>query len=99
MAVQFREAEADLRCIAESAEFKEAIGADSCVPDGYAQVSALEDFAQLVVLASYDVNVSGGLGKITSESGCLGKQLQYVKDRVGDRLTQGGSCTGRWDPA
>ncbi|KFY40588.1 hypothetical protein V494_03439 [Pseudogymnoascus sp. VKM F-4513 (FW-928)] len=78
--------------------FKNAINADSCVPDDYANSSNAEDYTQNSVLALYEIVNPGGLDPIGNWR-CLENQKNAVSQLQGDAMIPGGQCTFRWADA
>ncbi|KAL7945352.1 hypothetical protein V8C42DRAFT_322885 [Trichoderma barbatum] len=71
------------------------VAKDSCVPDGYANSSPQEDYAQVSVLALYEKVNPGGLDPIGNWR-CLVNSKNNQGKIIGKELTPGGSCTHRW---
>lgn len=97
----------------ETSLFKDAINADTCVPDDYSNSSKsplpyitrvltspgnAEDYTQVSVLALYEIVNPGGLDPIGNWR-CLEKQKNAVNQLQGDAMIPGGSCTFRWADA
>ncbi|OBT66254.1 hypothetical protein VE03_04345 [Pseudogymnoascus sp. 23342-1-I1] len=78
--------------------FKNAINADTCVPDDYSNSSNTEDYTQISVLALYEIVNPGGLDPIGNWR-CLQNQKNVVTRLQGDAMTPGGTCTFRWADA
>ncbi|KAL5332412.1 hypothetical protein BJX70DRAFT_407634 [Aspergillus crustosus] len=72
--------------------FLDAYGADTHVPDDYAQSSQAENVAQNTVVAVYDVNVPGGFPGVQSEHTAIQNQYEYIRNLAGDALSPGGTC-------
>ncbi|KAG5352381.1 hypothetical protein C0989_002572 [Termitomyces sp. Mn162] len=62
-----------------SAEWIEAIGNDTCVPDTYSATSAGEDFAQMTVMKVYSMIHSDSLPTGWSLD-CMSHQMQYMSN-------------------
>ncbi|OBT40697.1 hypothetical protein VE00_08902 [Pseudogymnoascus sp. WSF 3629] len=82
----------------ETSLFKDAINADSCVPDDYSNSSNAEDYTQVSVLALYEIVNPGGLDPIGNWR-CLERQKNAVNQLQGDAMIPGGTCTFRWADA
>ncbi|EPS44369.1 hypothetical protein H072_1635 [Dactylellina haptotyla CBS 200.50] len=81
-----------------STAWKNAIKADSCVPDSYANVNEVEDFAQNTVVALFK-SIRGSIPK-PSKAGCFNNQLNRVLNKYKTRyLTYGGVCNGKVPPS
>lgn len=75
-------------------EWKEAVAADSCVPDSYAARTYIEDFAQCGVMVAYDLNVAS-INNFNVSS--MSNQLNRCKETLSTALkyNPGDKC----DPA
>ncbi|KAG6887490.1 hypothetical protein C0995_014907 [Termitomyces sp. Mi166 len=62
-----------------SAEWAEAIGNDTCVPDTYATTSAGEDFAQMTVMKIFSMIHNNSLPSGWSLD-CMSHQMQYMNN-------------------
>ncbi|KAK6333836.1 hypothetical protein TWF730_004019 [Orbilia blumenaviensis] len=81
-----------------SQAWKTALSKDSCVPDSYANVNAIEDFAQVTVIALFKV-IRGFIPK-PSDPGCFNNQLNRILDKYRAKyLIYGGICEGKVPPS
>jgi len=71
--------------------FKNAIAADSCVPDGYAKNNPTEDFAQIGTYLNYDIN-GHKIDYTGKDAACMNNQLNAAREYLGDRLDRGAKC-------
>ncbi|EWC47256.1 hypothetical protein DRE_03375 [Drechslerella stenobrocha 248] len=77
-----------------SQNWRDALAADSCVPDSYANTNEVEDFAQVTVVALYQV--IRGTVPVSEDPGCFASQLQRLLRRYRRRfLKQNDWCHGR----
>ncbi|KAK6531680.1 hypothetical protein TWF694_002856 [Orbilia ellipsospora] len=78
--------------------WKSAISADSCVPDSYANVNDVEDFAQNTVVALYR-SIHGSI-PTPSHPGCFSHQQTLILNKYKTRyFTYGGMCNGKVPPS
>ncbi|KAF3913461.1 hypothetical protein AA313_de0203720 [Arthrobotrys entomopaga] len=78
--------------------WKNAISADSCVPDSYANTNDVEDFAQVTVVALYK-SLHGSI-PTHPHPGCFSHQLNLLLNKYKARyLTYGGMCNGKVPPS
>ncbi|GAP92152.1 putative conidiation-specific protein [Rosellinia necatrix] len=75
----------------------DAYNADSAVPDGYAQSSQQENFAQATVCAIYAQVVPEGLGPIEPNYQAISHQYGAIQSHGQDIIVPGGQCTHRLD--
>ena len=81
-----------------SQAWKSALAADSCVPDSYANTNAVEDFAQVTVVALYK-SIRGTI-PTPSRPGCFSHQLNRVTNKYQTKyLKYGGVCNGKVPPS
>jgi hypothetical protein len=80
-----------------TSEWKNAIANDTCVPDDYANSSNAEDYAQVAVLALFDIVTPGGLASTGDKWLCLWSQIQVFTNFQGFNVHPGGTCDRRWD--
>jgi len=73
----------------------DAYNADSAVPDGYAQSSQAENFAQQTVVALFDSNVPDGVASVQPSWQSIENQFRLIQDRAADILRPDGTCTSR----
>eukprot|EP01112_Ceratiomyxa_fruticulosa_P012380 TRINITY_DN3423_c0_g3_i1.p1 TRINITY_DN3423_c0_g3~~TRINITY_DN3423_c0_g3_i1.p1 ORF type:complete len:332 (-),score=58.64 TRINITY_DN3423_c0_g3_i1:121-1116(-) len=66
----------DASTLSFTQEWLDDIDADTCVPDGYAQTNAVEDFAQVLVTWTYYV-VSRNVDNAPS---CMANQIDYLSE-------------------
>ncbi|KAJ4355858.1 uncharacterized protein N0V89_003879 [Didymosphaeria variabile] len=71
--------------------FNNAINADSCVPDGYANNNPTEDFAQVGTYLNYDIN-GHAIDYTGKDASCMNNQLNAARDYLAERLDKNGAC-------
>lgn len=86
--------------LSSSQNWQNAYNQDSKVPDDYAQTNFAEDLAQNTVVATFDLNVPGGLATLPGnyDWSSINHQYELVKKEQGDAgglLKPGGNCTAR----
>ncbi|KAF3932656.1 hypothetical protein ABW19_dt0201483 [Dactylella cylindrospora] len=75
-------------------EWLEALGADTCVPDSYANTNTVEDFAQVTVVSQY--NTLLGFKPTEKYPGCLDHRHGLLEHNFRALyLEYGGSCSSR----
>lgn len=72
-------------------DFNNAINADSCVPDAYANNNPTEDFAQVGTYLNYNIN-GHAIDYTGKDAGCMGNQLNSAQAYLAERLDRNGVC-------
>lgn len=79
----------------KSETWHNAVAQDPKVPSNYSNTNYMEDLAETTVIAFYDVNVPGGVKQVQKGWQDIFTQFNTVKERLGDTLKPGGSCSSR----
>ncbi|KAF3937730.1 hypothetical protein ABW19_dt0202983 [Dactylella cylindrospora] len=78
----------------DSPEFQAGLAVDTCAADGYGNGDLTEEFAQIGVIAQYDV--IRGFIPTQAYPGCLDGQLNALKTKFAtSHLVPGGTCVSR----
>ncbi|KAF3920121.1 hypothetical protein AA313_de0202373 [Arthrobotrys entomopaga] len=83
-----------LKPLSGTKEWKQNLSYDSCVPDSYANMNVVEDFAQIVVVAQF--NTLAGYKPQENYPGCMDHRHGYLEQRYRALFMEpGGTCGSR----
>jgi hypothetical protein len=76
----------------DSQYWLDAYNIDKATTDTYGQTDQGENFAQMTVVAMYDLNVPGGIPSINSHTNDIYAQYNGIRTLIPDILRPGGTC-------